>query len=151
MLADDLALLEHLDAQIHPIQTRLAALLPATPLAVLSSVPGWATVRAARSGAAVGDLARWPSARQLYRAAGLAPTVYASAGRRHDRTISREGSVALRRALLDLGIGLWHCDRAASASAAGLRARGKPGGVIATALAHRANRIAYALIRDQAV
>jgi transposase len=108
-------------------------------------------VRAARSGAAVGDLARWPSARQLYRAAGLAPTVYASAGRRHDRTISREGSVALRRALLDLGIGLWHCDQAASASAAGLRARGKLGGVIATALAHRANRIAYALIRDQAV
>jgi transposase len=40
VLADDLALLEHLDAQIHPIQTRLAALLPATPLAVLSSVPG---------------------------------------------------------------------------------------------------------------
>lgn len=151
VLADDLALLEHLDTQIHTIQTRLAALLPATPFAVLSSVPGWATVRTARYGAAVGDLARWPSAHQLYRAAGLAPTVYASAGRRHDGTISREGSVALRRALLDLGIGLWHCDRAAGAYAAGLRARGKPGGVIATALAHRANRIAYALVRDQAV
>ena len=33
--------------------------------------------------------------------------------------------------------------------AAALRARGKPGGVIACALAHRANRIAYALVRDQ--
>jgi len=53
--------------------------------------------------------------------------------------------------LLDLGIGLWHCDPSARAYAASLRARGKPGGVIATALAHRANRIAYALVRDQAV
>jgi hypothetical protein len=35
--------------------------------------------------------------------------------------------------------------------AAGLRARGKPGGVIVTALAHRANRIAYAMVRDQTV
>jgi hypothetical protein len=31
-----------------------------------------------------------------------------------------------------------------------LRARGKNGGVIACALAHRANRIAFALVRDQA-
>jgi transposase len=151
VLADDLALLERLDTQIQAIQTRLAALLPATPFAVLCSVPGWATVRAARYGAAVGELGRWPSARQLYRAAGLAPTVYASAGRRHDGTISREGSVALRRALLGLAMGLWHCDQAAGAYAASLRGRGKPGGVIATALAHRANRIAYALVCDQAL
>jgi transposase len=55
--------------------------------------------------------------------------------------------VVLRRALLDLGVGLWHADPAARAYAASLRARGKPGGVIAAALAHRANRIAYALDR----
>ena len=30
-----------------------------------------------------------------------------------------------------------------------LRARGKKGGVIACAMAHRANKIAYALVRDQ--
>lgn len=58
--------------------------------------------------------------------------------------------MVLRRALLDLGVGLWHADPAARAYAASLRARGKPGGVIATALAHRANRIAYALVGDQA-
>jgi len=119
-------------------------------VAVLTSVPGWATVRVARYGAAIGDLARWPSARQVYRAAGLSPMGYAWAGRRRDGGISREGSVALRHALLDLGVGLWHADPLARADAAGLRARGKPGGVIATVLAHRANRIAYALVRDQA-
>ena len=30
-----------------------------------------------------------------------------------------------------------------------MRARGKKGGVIACAMANRANRIAYALVRDQ--
>ena len=150
VLADDLALLEHLEDQIAAIDQQLEGLLPATPLAMLTSVPGWGTVRAARYGAAVGDLARWPSARQVYRAAGLTPMVSASAGRRRDGGISREGSVVLRRALLDLGVGLWHADPAARAYVASLRARGKPGGVIATALAHRANRIAYALVRDQA-
>jgi len=150
VLAEDLALLAELDRQIGVVDQRLAALLPATPFAVLGSVPGWATLRVAAYAAAVGDLARWPSARQVYRAAGLTPTVYASAGRRRDGGISREGSVALRRALLDLGVGLWHGDPPSKTYAASLRARGKPGGVIATALANRANRIAYALVRDQA-
>jgi transposase len=149
VLADDLALLAGLDGQIDAVTQRLAVLLPATPFAVLGTVPGWATLRVAAYAAAVGELARWPAARQLYRASGLTPTLYASAGRRRAGQISREGSVPLRRALLDLGVGLWHCDPAARAYAASLRARGKPGGVIATALANRANRIAFAMVRDQ--
>lgn len=150
VLADDLALLADLDRQIDAVTQRLALLLPATPFAVLASVPGWATVRVAAYAAAVGDQTRWPSARQLYRAAGLTPTLYASAGRRRDGQISREGSVPLRRALLELGIGLWHCDPTARSYAQQLRTRGKPGGVIACALANRANRIAFAMVRDQA-
>lgn len=74
---------------------------------------------------------------------------YESAGKRRDGTISREGSVELRWALIDLGVGLWLNDPAAKVYAARLRARGKRGGVIAFALAHRANRNAYALVRDQ--
>jgi hypothetical protein len=68
---------------------------------------------------------------------------------RRDGGISREGSVALRRALIDLGIGLWHADPAARRYGQQLRARGKRGGVIGCAMANRANRIAYALVRDQ--
>jgi transposase len=151
VLADDLQLLVSLDGQIGAVERRLGVLVAATPFAVLCSVPGWATLRVAAYAAAVGEPARWPSARQLYRAAGLTPLVYASAGRRRDGAICREGSVALRRALWDLGVGLWHCDPPARAYAASLRARGKPGGVIATALANRANRIAFAMVRDQAV
>ena len=75
---------------------------------------------------------------------------YESAGKRRDGSISREGSVGLRRALIDLGIGLWLSDPAARRYGQTLRARGKTGGVIACAMAHRANRTAYALVRDQA-
>lgn len=149
IVAQDLQILAVLDQQVSDAEKQLAALLPQTPFAVLTTVPGWATVRASSYGAAVGDPRRWPSPRQIYRAAGLSPMQYESAGKRRDGAISREGSVTLRRALVDLGIGLWLNDPAAKTYAAGLRARGKKGGVITCALAHRANRIAYALVRDQ--
>ena len=149
VLADDLALLACLDAQIAAAEAQVAKLLPDTPFAPLISVPGWGTVRAGNYGAAVGDPGRWPGARQLYRASGLSPAQYESAGKRRDGSISREGSVALRRALIDLGIGLWHADPAARRYGQQLRARGKKGGVIGCAMAHRANKIAYALVRDQ--
>jgi len=80
----------------------------------------------------------------------LSPSQYESAGKRRDGSLSREGSVELRRALISLGVGLWRSDGPAKTYAASLRARGKEGGVIACALANRANRIAFAMVRDQA-
>lgn len=151
VLAADLVLLTDLDAQVAAAETELARLLPASPFAPLTTVPGWGVVRAANYGAALGDPGRWPGHRQIYRAAGLSPVQYESAGHRRDGAISREGSVELRRALIDLGLGLWLVDGPARAYAAGLKARGKRGGVIACALAHRATKIAHALVRDQAV
>lgn len=150
VLAADLALLADLDTQIAAAETAIADLLPTSPFATLTSVPGWGLVRAGNYGAAVGDPHRWPGYRQLYRASGLSPMQYESAGRRHDGAISREGSVELRRALIDLGIGLWLNDPAAKTYGQGLRARGKKGGVITCAMANRANRIAFALVRDHA-
>jgi transposase len=148
VLAADVALLTDLNIQITAAEAELAALIPRSPFSTLTSVPGWGVVRVANYAAALGDPRRWPGPRQIYRAAGLSPMQYESAGKRRDGTISREGSVALRRALIDLGIGLWLTDPAAKAYAAGLKARGKHGGIIACALAHRATRIAFALVRD---
>jgi len=148
VLATDLGLLTDLDAQIEDAETELAALLPLSPFATLTSVPGWGVVRASNYAAALGDPLRWPGPRQIYRASGLSPMQYESAGKRRDGSISREGSVALRRALIDLGIGLWLTDPAARTYARGLKDRGKRGGIIACALAHRATRIAHALTRD---
>jgi transposase len=47
-------------------------------------------------------------------------------------------------------MGLWQQDPAARAYATALRERGKPGGIIACALARRAGKIAFAMVRDQA-
>jgi transposase len=148
VLAADMALLADLDTQIHAAETAIAGLLPASAFATLASVPGWGTVRVGNYGAAVGDPSRWPGPAQIYRAAGLSPTQYESAGKRRDGAISREGSVALRRALVDLGMGLWCSDPAAKTYAAALRSRGKKGGIIVCALAHRAGKIAFAMTRD---
>lgn len=150
ILAADLCLLTSLDEQLHAAEARMAQLLPQTRFAPLLTVPGWGVVRVGNYAAAVGDPDRWPGAPQLYRAAGLSPIQYESAGRRRDGSISREGSVSLRRALIDLGLGLWHSDPAAKRYGQQLRAHGKHGGVIGCAMAHRANKIAYALVRDQA-
>lgn len=149
VLAADLALLTDLDTQIGAATAELTRLVPLSPFAPLLSVKGWGAVRAGNYGGALGNPTRFTSSSQVYRSAGLNPIQYESAGKRRDSTISREGSVELRRALIDLGIGLWLNDPAAKAHAAALRVRGKKGGVIACAMAHRANRIAFALVRDQ--
>ena len=63
VLAADLALLARprRPDQLRPT-AQLATLLPLTPFAPLTTVPGWGTVRAGSYGAAVGDPARWPGA-----------------------------------------------------------------------------------------
>jgi transposase len=149
VLAADLDLLTGIDAQVAEAETQMAALLPNSPFATLTTVPGWGIIRASNYGAAVGDPGRWPGPRQIYRGSGLSPMQYESAGKRRDGTISREGSVELRRALIDLGLGLWLSDPSAKRYGQTLRERGKNGGVIACAMANRANRIAFALVRDQ--
>jgi len=149
LLTADLGLLADTEAQIAAADLEIDALLPHTPFGVLTSTPGWGPVRVAHYGAAVGDPQRWPSHRQLYRAAGLTPRLYESAGHRNDGHITREGSVLLRVALIDLGLGLWHQEPASRHYGAELRTRGKPGGIIACAMAHRANKIAFAMVRHQ--
>lgn len=54
----------------------------------------------------------------------------------------------MRQAVLDLGVGLWHQHPASRHYAAQLRGRGKPGAIITCALGRRANKIAYAMVRD---
>jgi transposase len=149
LVASDLELLARLEEHAEEAERRMAGLLPQTPFAVLATTPGWATVRVGRYGAALGEPSRWPTARQVYRASGLTPKTYESAGTRYDGQICREGSVELRGALLELGMGLWLCDPTSRSYATTLKSRGKPAGIIACAMAHRANKIAFAMVRDQ--
>ena len=73
VLAADLALLASLDAQVTGADAELARLLPASPYATLTSVPGWGVVRAAAYGAARGEPGRHPGPAQIYRSAGAVP------------------------------------------------------------------------------
>jgi transposase len=150
VLASDVRLLARLDEEIARTEASLSEVLPQTAAAVLTTLPRVGVVRASMYGAAVGDPSRFARSAQVYRLSGLVPRQYESAGRRQAGTrISREGKAELRQAILDLGKALrqGHPDFARYASA--LEARGKTPGQVACALGHRANRVAFAMLRDQ--
>ena len=113
-----MTLLADLDGQVAQAEAQLARLLPLSRFRTLTSVPGWGVVRAGNYVGTLGDPRRFTNSRQIYRSAGLNPIQYESAGRRRDTVISREGSVRLRRALIDLGLCLWLNEPAACGRAA---------------------------------
>ena len=117
---------------------------------MLLDIPGVGVLIATSYGAAIGDPSRYRDGAAAYRASGLVPVTYESAGRARPRTgISREGSVEFRRAIVELGrgIGLHHPDFIGYRHQ--LLARGKPPLVALIAVGHRAHRLAFAMLRSQ--
>lgn len=150
VLAEDVELLARLDRTIEEAEEALAEILPYTPAGILTTIPRVAVVRASDYGAALGDPGRFRTAAQVYRMAGLSPKLYESAGKRRGKTrISREGKVELREAILELGKALRQGHPDFARYARGLESRGKEPGIVACALGHRANRVAFAMIRNQ--
>jgi transposase len=150
LLAGDVALLDTLDREIDRAEAALAEVLASTPAGVLTSLPGVGIVRASAYGAAIGDPDRFPNAAAAYRASGLVPAEYSSAGRsRGGQHISREGSVELRTAIIELGRGLAGHDPDFAAYRRRLRSNGKRPMVAAVAVGHRAHRLAFAMLRTQ--
>jgi transposase len=148
VLTADLELLKAMNAQIAEAEQRLAAVLPDTPAGVLTSLPGIGVVRASNYGAALGDPARFANAEQAYRASGLVPASYESAGRaRRGQGISREGNAELRTAIIELGRGLAQRDPDFARYRAAVANRMKPLQA-AIAVGHRAHRLAFALMRN---
>ncbi len=141
LLAADVALLDVLGVEIDRAEAALAEVLSSTPAGVLTSLPGIGTVRASSYGAAIGDPERFPDAAAAYRASGLVPAEYSSAGRsRGGQHISREGSVELRSAIIELGRGLAGHDPDFAAYRRRLRSNGKRPMVAAVVVGHRAHR-----------
>ena len=148
VLTADLQMLDALNAQIAQAERMLLAVLPDTPAAVLTSLPGVGVVRASNYGAALGDHTRFLNAEQAYRCSGLVPASYESAGRaRGSQSISREGNVELRAAIIELGRGLAQRDPDFARYRATVSARMKPLQA-AIAVGHRAHRLAFALMRS---
>ena len=150
VLAADVALLSSLDTEIVMAEASLGEVLADTPAGILTSLPGVAVVRASNYGAGIGDPARFSNAAAAYRASGLVPTSYESAGRARGRQhISREGSVELRQAIIELGRGLSQHEADFRDYRRRLLDAAKPASVAAVAVGHRAHRLAFAMLRDQ--
>ena len=150
LLAADVALLEVIGDEIRRARTSSRACSTRPPAGVLVSLPGVGVVRASAYGAAIGDPFRFPNAAAAYRASGLVPAEYSSAGRRRGgQHISREGSVELRSAIIELGRGLAGHDDDFAAYRQRLRSTGKRPAVAAVAVGHRAHRLAFAMLRSQ--
>ncbi len=150
VLTADLALLSSVDAEIVAAEAALSEVLATTPAAILTTLPGVAVVRASNYGAGIGDPARFPNAAAAYRAAGLVPALYQSAGRSRTRQhISREGSVELRQAIIELGRGLAQHDADFRDYRRRLLDANKAASVAAVAVGHRVHRLAFAMLRDQ--
>jgi transposase len=150
VLAADVALLGSLEAEILAAETALSEVLADTPAGILTSLPGVAVVRASNYGAGIGDPDRFANAAGAYRSAGLVPTMYQSSKRsRPGQHISREGSVELRSAIIELGRGLAQHDPDFRDYRRRLLDAHKPPSVAAVAVGHRAHRLAFAMLRAQ--
>ena len=148
VLAADLHLLDTLNAQIAQTERALQTVLPDTPAAVLTTLPGVGVIRASNYSAALGDHTRFLNAEQAYRSSGLVPSSYESAGHaRPGQSISREGNAELRAAIIELGRGLAQRDPNFARYRASVGARMKPLQA-AIATGHRAHRLAFALMRS---
>ena len=99
---DGLAQLGVLNQQITRIDRQLRSLAREHPdVARLTVIPGIGIFSALLILAEIGEIQRFPSAKQLVGYAGLSPGLYQSAGTRHGRGITRQGSRYLRWILVE--------------------------------------------------
>ena len=101
----DLALLDSLDALVGEVERELARLSTVEPwasqAAFLLQLPGIGVVNAMALLAAIGDIARFPTAKQLVGYAGLGAGVHQSGQTRRTGGITKQGRRELRAALVE--------------------------------------------------
>jgi transposase len=148
-LAGELARWQLLQSDIEAVETEIAALLAATDGAVLTSLPGVATVRAAAFACHSLPLERFASAERLYSATGLAPARYQSSTITRRGRISRQGLAEHRDALMGIAWGLSQFSETFRERDQQLRARGFQPIQARVALARNACRLCFRLIETQ--
>jgi transposase len=119
----------------------------------LKTIPAVGDLVATTIYAWVGEIGRFPDAKSLAAYAGLVPSVYQSAASRRSGAITKQGSKALRSALVQSAHVLTNRCRTAEArplQAIGARVRTSRGRrkIAAVALARHLLRIAYYILRD---
>lgn len=104
-LRQDLATLDHVEQLVADLEAELARLSNQPPwneaMPFLVQIPGLALLSAMTVLAAIGDIARFPTARHLVGYAGLGACVHESGESHRDGHISKQGRRDLRRALIE--------------------------------------------------
>jgi transposase len=133
-----LAQLAYLSAEIRVVETRLAKLTADDPVVEkLLSLSGVGLVTAVTLRAEIGRFDRFRNGKQMARFCGLSPRNASSGQRQADAGLIKAGNPELRAVLIELAHRLGRYDRRWAKLAMGLRMAGKPGSVIAAALANR--------------
>lgn len=138
-----------LEARLLALSAEAEQLVPASPAAVLTSLPGLSPCLAARYLAGVGRPDRFSSPNQVWALAGFDPLPSDSGDTRRTGPISRKGDPAFRDTLFMIGVHTARfCPPIAQAKARALARGLSPVGATLHA-AHKANRLCWRLLRDQ--
>jgi transposase len=138
IVEDLLGEIGHLDEKVAAADARLRAAAARDPLvARLMGEPGVGEVTAWVLRAYVGRFDRFASGRQLSRYCGLSPCNASSGGRQADAGLVRGCNRLLRATLVQASHRLARTEPRWRALAQSMRARGKPAGVTAAAVANR--------------
>lgn len=139
-----LADLDALDERIGLAEARLAEYAADDVVVLrLRQIKGIGLVTACVLRAEIGDPTRFHNGKQLARFCGLSPQNASSGERQADAGLIDASNRALRSTLIEAAHRLKRCDARWIAFAAQLRTRGKPGSVIAAAVANRWVRKLY--------
>jgi transposase len=133
-----LARLQALAADIKAAEERLARVTADDPLvAALVAMKGIGLVTAATIRAEIGRFDRFRTGKQAARFCGLTPRNASSGQKQADAGLIKAGNPQLRVVLIETAHRLARYDARWKTLATGMKARGKPGSVVAAAVANR--------------
>lgn len=130
--------LKSLAAEVKAVEARLAGVTADDPLVrSLLALKGVGLVTAATIRAEIGRFDRFRTGKQAARFCGLTPRNASSGQRQADAGLIKAGNPQLRAVLVETAHRLIRYDARWKKLAAGMKARGKPGSLVAAAVANR--------------
>jgi transposase len=102
ILKECVDMVRQVDERILRVDGQIEMLVDERNIDIVASVPGVGRKAAAAITAEIGDASRFANGKQIASAAGLAPSVYQSAGKCFTGGITRQGSKWLRRIMVEV-------------------------------------------------
>lgn len=102
ILKECVDIIKQVDEKIVRVDGQIEMLVDERSIDIVSSVPGVGRKAAAVIMAEIGDVSRFATGKQIASAAGLAPSVYQSAGKCFTGGITKQGSKWLRRIMVEV-------------------------------------------------